>query len=87
MTCANQARPAIRSVKAKRIKPRTICTVQTVLRNTGSSPRGLWMMFWRKPTSESKWITTETVVAIIMMPNISGNSSRAMIRLPPRRTA
>jgi hypothetical protein len=43
------------------------------------------MMFWRKPTSESKCKSTETVVAMTITPNISGNSKRAMIRLPPRR--
>jgi len=45
------------------------------------------MMFWRKPMSESKPRTIATVVAMTMMPNISGISRRAMIRLPPNRIA
>ncbi|CAI3803270.1 hypothetical protein DBADOPDK_03252 [Pseudomonas sp. MM223] len=62
-----------------------ICTVHAVLRKSGSSPRWLWMMFCRSPTSDSKCSSTETVVAMTITPNISGSSKRAMIRLPPRR--
>ncbi|MNT87396.1 hypothetical protein D3C72_2278070 [compost metagenome] len=45
------------------------------------------MMFCRRPTSESKCSSIETVVAMTITPNISGSSKRAMIRLPPRRIA
>ncbi|MNC57344.1 hypothetical protein D3C75_1070000 [compost metagenome] len=44
------------------------------------------MMFCRRPTSDSRCSSTETVVAMTITPNISGSSIRAMIRLPPKRS-